>query len=421
MSFYTSLSGLQAAQTDMSTISNNLANVGTDGFKKSTSMFADVMATSFTVAPSQQIGSGTVFAGNRQNFGEGNLQTTSSALDLAISGDGFFSVKTAGNQGAVAYTRNGSFLVDANGYVVDSQGSYLQAYPVDASGNATASGSDGMANVQIPETSGSPVATSKVALGVNLSPSAAAPAKTPFDRNNASSFNNSSSTTIYDSAGNPMTLTNYYVRDPAADSTGSTAWQVYSYVGDQQLTTGGSAVPTTVTFDSNGAISSPTGAIAYDTFSPAATGVAQTLSLNFAGSTSTAAAFSVNSRSQDGAAVGQLSGVTVGADGLIVASFSNGDTQNLGKVAIANFTNPTGLRQMGNSYWGQTGISGSAEMGEAGDSGYGSLMSGTIEGSNVDVTEELVNLIAAQRNFQANAKALDTQNQISETIFNIRS
>jgi flagellar hook protein FlgE len=421
MSFYTSLSGLQAAQTDMSTISNNLANVNTDGFKKSTSQFADVMASSFTVAPSQQIGSGTVFAGNRQDFSEGNLQSTSSALDLAISGDGFFAVKSAGNSGAVDYTRNGSFLVDANGYVVDSQGSYLQAYPVDSSGNVTATGSDGLTNVQIPETSGQPAATSSVSLGVNLSPSATAPTTTTFDRTNASSYNNSSSTTIYDANGDPMTMTNYYVRDPAADTSGSTAWQVYSYVGDQQLTSGGSTAPTTISFDSSGALTSPSGAIAYDPVTPGASGVTQSLSLNLAGSTSTAAAFSVNSRSQDGAAIGQLSGVTVGTDGLITASFSNGDTQDLGKVAVANFSNPTGLRQDGNGYWSQTGISGAAKMGEAGDSGYGSLMSGTIEGSNVDVTEELVNLISAQQNYQANAKALSTQSQIVDTIVQMQS
>ena len=419
MSFYTSLSGLQAAQTDMSTISHNLANVSTNGFKKSKSEFSDVIASSFVTDPRRMVGSGTVLQQNRQEFGEGSLTTTSSALDLAISGDGFFAVKTPGNNGSVAYTRNGSFEVDSNHYIVDPQGSQLQAFPVDAEGNATATGADGLISVQIPGTSGTPVATSSVGLSVNLASGMVDPS-VAFNRNNASSYNNATSTTIYDTSGNPMTMTNYYVRNSAADSGGSTAWSVYSYVGDQQLTAGGATTPTTVSFDASGNLSSPSAPIAYDAFTPGATGIAQTISLDYSGSTSKAATFSVAARSQNGASVGQLSGVSVDDTGIITASFSNGDTKALGKVALANFSNATGLRQLGNSYWDSTGISGAATLGSANENGYGALMSGTIEGSNVDITEELVNLIAAQRNFQANAKALDTQSQISETIFNIR-
>ena len=420
MSFYTSLSGLQAAQTDMSTISHNLANVATNGFKKSRSAFADVIASNFVTDPRRMIGSGTVLKQNVQEFGEGNLKTTTSSLDLAVSGDGFFAVKTPGNNGAIAYTRNGGFVVDTNRYIVDAQGGRLQAYPVDANGTVTASGADGLTEVQIPETSGTPVATSKVALDVNLAAGAADP-KVAFSRTNASSYNNATSTTIYDGNGTAMTLTNYYVRNSAADTAGATAWGVYSFVGDQQLTSGGSAGPVAVTFDATGAKTAPAAAIVFDPFTPPATGIAQPISLDLAGSTQKASTFSVASRSQDGASVGKLSGVTVDPAGIITASFSNGDTRALGKVALATFTNPTGLRQTGNSYWASTGISGSATLGGAGENGFGSLMSGTIEGSNVDITEELVDLIAAQRNFQANAKALDTQSQISQTIFNIQS
>jgi flagellar hook protein FlgE len=421
MSFYTSLSGLQAAQSDMSTISHNLANVSTNGFKKSSSEFADVIASNFSTDPRRMTGSGVALKQNVQDFAEGSLQTTSSSLDLAISGDGFFAVKTAGNNGALQYTRNGSFLVDANNYIVDAQGSDLQAYPVDASGNVTASGSDGLTNVQIPETSGTPSATSKISLAVNLGSGTGAPATTPFDRTDSSSYNNSTATTIYDADGNAQTLTNYYVRNPAGDGTdGSTAWTVYSYVGDQALTSGGAAgVP--MTFDASGNMTAPAAALAFDTFTPPSTGTPQSMSLDLSGSTQKAATFAVAARSQDGVSVGQLSGISIDDSGLITASFSNGDTKMLGKVALANFSNPTGLRQMGNSYWAATGISGSPSLGAASENGFGSLMSGTIEGSNVDITEELVNLIAAQRNFQANAKALDTQGQISDTIFNMRS
>jgi flagellar hook protein FlgE len=399
----------------MSTISHNLANVGTDGFKKSRTNFADVIASNLQTDPRKLVGSGTVMKGNTQQFSEGSLKTTGSSLDLAISGDGFFAVKTNGLSAAVAYTRNGSFHVDPSTHnVVDDQGSRLQVYPVDQDGNVTATGSDGLTNLRLPSTSGSPKATTGVSLGVNLQTTAKIPTGT-FDPLNASTYNNATTTTVYDSTGKAMTMTNYFRHE--ADN----SWSVRSYVGNQELTVGGSTTPTTLSFDSNGNLTAPNGPIAYDAILPSTGGASQPIALDLAGTTRKASAFSVVGRSQDGTAVGELSGVTVDKSGIVTASFSNGDTIALGKVALANFTNPAGLRQNGNSYWSSSGISGQALLGSANDNGYGSLNSGTIEGSNVDVTEELVNLIAAQRNFQANAKALDTANQISQTIFNMRS
>ncbi|SEM95612.1 flagellar hook protein FlgE [Sphingomonas gellani] len=420
MSFYNSLSGLQASQTDMSVISHNLANVATTGFKKSRTDFADVMASSVAVDPTKMVGSGVVVKGNRQQFGEGNLTTTSSSLDLAISGDGFFTVKTSGNASATAYTRNGSFQIDPQRNIVDAQGSYLQVYPVDAEGNVTATGADGLTPVKLPDSSGIPVATKSVTLGVNLSPTGAVSTKT-FDRADPSTFNNSTATTIYDATGNAQTMTSYFVRTKASTDTDPTSnWSVYTYVGDQPMKTGGSTAPTQLTFTS-GKLTSPTGATTFDAYVPAGSASNQTLKLDLTGSTQLSSVFSVGTRSQDGKATGQLAGVTVDTNGVLTASFSNGDTKKLGKVALANFTDPAGLKQLGNSYWSATGISGNAKMGAANENGYGNMMSGTLEGSNVDITEELVALIAAQRNFQANAKALDTQSQISQTIFNIRS
>ncbi|MET4895814.1 flagellar hook protein FlgE [Sphingomonadaceae bacterium jetA1] len=429
MSFYTSLSGLKASQTDMSVISHNLANVGTNGFKKSRAEFADVMAANFATDPFKQVGSGTVVKANRQNFKEGNYTSTSSALDLAISGDGFFTVQSGGSTGTLNYTRNGSFQVDTNNYVTDAQGNKLQVFPVDGDGNVTSSGNDGLTSLQLPATSGTPVATKKVTLDVNLSSTAVAPTGT-FDRTNMSTYNNTTQTKIYDASGNAMTLTNYYVRKPLPvdssgnaikPSDGSSTWQVYSFVGDQQMTVGGSKSPVELTFDSGGNMTQPTAAIKFDDYTPRTSIVSQPLSLDYTGSSQSGSIFSVASRTQDGKAVGLLSGVAVGEDGLITASFSNGETANLGKVAVATFVNMPGLRQEGNSYWEATGKSGAAKFGTANQGAYGAIRSSTIEGSNVDITEELVNLIAAQRNFQANAKALDTSSQISQTIFNIRS
>ncbi|MBX9731112.1 MAG: flagellar hook protein FlgE [Sphingomonas sp.] len=421
MSFYTSLSGLTAAQTDLATISHNLANVGTNGFKKSRSEFADVIASSVGTNPNQAVGSGTVVKANRQQFSQGNLVQTQSALDIAISGDGFFAVKPKLDGGAVNFTRNGSYLVDANRYVVDGQGAHLQAYPVDGSGAVVASGLSSAVSVRLPATSGTPVATQNVGLSVNLPAGGAIPATATFNRFDPSSYNQSVQTTIYDSVGNAQTLTTYFKREtvPTGGSPNST-WSAHSFVGDQALTSGGAAA-ITLTFDASGVLTAPTTATTFDAFTPASSPNPQVVALNFGtATTQLGAPFDVAATSQDGVAVGQLQGVTIDSEGLIKASFSNGETQTLGKVLLANFANPSGLRQLGSSSWSATGLSGDPVLGEPGANGFGNLLSGTIERSNVDTTEELVALISAQRNFQANAKALETDKAIAQTIFNIQ-
>ncbi|GAA0676663.1 flagellar hook protein FlgE [Sphingomonas insulae] len=422
MSFYTSLSGLQASQTDMNTISHNLANVSTTGFKKSRVEFSDVIASSVSTDPRKMVGSGVVVKATTQQFKEGNLQGTTNALDLAVMGEGFFTVKTTGASDSIAYTRNGAFSVDSSRNVVDGQGSFLMVYPVDGDGNVTATGEDGLTNLQLQQTSGTPEATKDVATSINVSGTSTVKT-TKFDRTDTTTYNNSVATRIYDANGNPMTMTSYYVRTKVPDATAGTesTWEVHTYIGDKPLEVGGSTDPVEITFGSTGAITKPLTPIKYDKFIPLSGAAEQQISLNLANSTQLSSAFAVNSKSQDGVAVGQLSGVTVNSEGLIQASFSNGDIVPLGKVALAKFSTPTGLRQIGNSYWSATGLSGSATMGSASADGFGSLMSGQIEGSNVDITEELVNLIAAQRNFQANSKALDTANQVSQTIIQIRN
>ena len=417
MSFYTSLSGLQAAQTDLSVISHNLANVSTNGFKKSRTEFADVIASSVSQNPTSQIGSGVVVKGNRQQFSQGNLVQSQSSLDLAISGDGFFAIKPSLTDVGVDYTRNGAFSVDADRYIVDGQGGHLLAFPVDGSGAVVSSSLNSAIPLRLPATSGTPVATANVGLTVNLPATSALPSAGTFDRFNAASYNSATSTTIYDAAGNAQTLTNYYVRT----STGApSTWDVYSYVGDQPLTIGG-ANKATLTFDATGTLTSPTTAITFDNFTPASGAAAQAVKLDYGTlTTQGSGSFEVKNKTQDGVAVGLIQGVAVDSDGLVKASFSNGDTQILGKVSLVNFANPAGLRQLGNSNWASTGLSGEAVVGEANSNGFGGILSGTIERSNVDITEELVGLIAAQRAFQANAKALDTASQIAQTIFQIQ-
>jgi len=417
MSFHTSLSGLQAAQTDLSTISHNLANVSTNGFKKSRSEFADVMASNFTSDPRRMVGSGAVLQENRQQFSEGSLQTTGNSLDLTVAGDGFFSVKMPNAVGTQAYTRNGAFSVDPNRFISDAQGSRLQAYAVESDGTVPANSKVG--DVRIPLNSGESVATGAVTLKMKLNAAAATIAGT-FNANDASTYNTSTSTSIVDDKGITTTLTNYFVKDAPSDPSGATSWTMYSYAGGVGLNNGNG---TKVSFDGDGNMTAPTGSIPLATAPATGTGGAaqRTITLDLSGSTAAKQPFAVVSRSQDGRAKGEFSGVAVDEAGIITASYSNGDTVKLGKVALANFVNPTGLKQNGGNYWTSTGLSGSASIGSANENGFGKLMSGTIEGSNVDITEELVNLIAAQRNFQANSKALDTASQISQTIFNIRA
>ncbi|MCW3834844.1 flagellar hook protein FlgE [Sphingomonas canadensis] len=434
MSFYTSLSGLQAAQTDMSTISHNLANVATNGFKRSTTMFADVIASTRDSNPNQMVGSGTVVKSIRQQFSQGGYTQSSSALDLAISGDGFFAVRADTGTAGVMFTRNGSFTVDSERYVTDQQGNKLLVYPVDGSGAVVATGIDSAEALRLPQTSGTPQATRNVALSLNLSANSTIPAdaarfeSTPyaFDRFDPGTYNQSAQTTIYDANGNALTMTSYFVRETAPSAGDPTSsWKVYSFVGDQQLdadTATAGTQPITLEFDATGKLTAPSGGTTFGGFlSPGAT-AEQVITLDFGTQTTQVGSpFSVNNRAQDGAAVGQFESVTIGEDGIVRASFSNGDLQPLGKVMLANFTNASGLRQLGNSTWAATGLSGEPRLGEPNANGFGTLMSGSVERSNVDITEELVGLIAAQRNFQANAKALDTASQISQTIFNIRS
>ncbi|WP_294291449.1 flagellar hook protein FlgE [uncultured Sphingomonas sp.] len=444
MTFYTSLSGLQASQTEMATISHNLANVSTNGFKKSRVEFADVMASNVSVSPTQMVGSGTVVKAVRQQFSQGGSQQSTNSLDMLISGEGFFAVKPDLNSAKVSFTRNGAFFVDNDRFVTDANGGKLQVYPVDGSGTVVATGLDSMVSLRLPATSGVPSATKKIDLSINLSANASIPKDSTlfaagtgktyaFDRFNPSTYNNSSQTTIYDALGNAQTMTNYYVRDTASTGPGTTStWKVYTFVGSEQLTSGSGKDPMTMTFDDkgklqsvaagNGTVSTPSSFVAFDFFTPASSTTPQGLSIDFGSmTTQLSSPFVKSAEVQDGRAIGQIESVTISEYGVVSASFSNGDTQPLGKVALANFSNPSGLRQLGKSYWSATGVSGEARLGEAGANGFGNLSTGAIERSNVDITEELVSLIAAQRNFQANAKSLETSSQISQTIFNMRS
>ena len=245
MSFYTSLTGLNGAQADISTISNNIANVGTTGFKRARAEFGDIFATSPLQNASSAIGSGTILKSIKQQFTQGNIQSSLNALDLAISGQGFFALKPSLTSSQTVYTRNGSFSVNNDRYVVDSKGQYLQVFPVNADGSVTSTSSSQAQNLQLPVNSGLPQATTKIQLGLNLPADATIIPNDPkytatnpysFNRNDSSTFNQSTSITIYDSLGNPTIATIYYVKTSnATDISPSNKWQTHVYVGDKEL------------------------------------------------------------------------------------------------------------------------------------------------------------------------------------------
>jgi len=433
MSFYTSLSGLKGAQSDLSVISNNIANVGSIGFKKSRAEFGDLISAS-PLQSGTVAGQGTRLKSISQQFTQGGFQTSDRALDLAISGQGFFVTRT-GSQ--MSFTRNGAFSIDDERNLVDSNGAMVQVLPVDSSGTLSATGISSAANLQIPATAGQPVATSKIDLSATLPADADLPASRSaytttlpysFDRYDANSYNYSSATTVYDTAGNPQQATFYYVRTsvPSTANGNTSTWDVHMFIGDQEASSDGSALtnppaPLTATFDSNGTLTSPSGSVTFSSVLPAGASAPLGLIITYGSNTRQAAAtFTPGNFNQDGKAAGQLDNLSVDANGLVTATFSDGTTKKLGAIMIANFPNPNGLRQLGDSRWGESGLSGSPIVSQAGSGSAGIIQSGALEQANVDITEELVSLISAQRNFSANAKAIEAANNMTDTIVNLR-
>ncbi|PZU11553.1 flagellar hook protein FlgE [Sphingomonas sp.] len=432
MSFFTSLSGLKGAQSDLSVISNNVANVASIGFKKSRAEFGDLISAS-PLQSGTVAGQGTRLKSISQQFTQGGFQTSDRALDLAISGQGFFVTKT---DSQISFTRNGAFSIDENRYLIDSNGSDVQVLPVDTNGSVTATGIASAQNLQIPYTAGTPKASTTLDLNVTLPTDADLPANREayqssipyaFDRFDTQSYNYSSATTVYDSAGKPQQATIYYTRITAPDeTTGQSKWEARLFIGDQAASADGTTTtdptPLELTFNSDGTLASPTGSTQFSAVLPS--GASEPISLQLTYGTSTRQAsstFSPSSFRQDGKAAGQLNNIAVASDGLITATFSDGTTQKLGKIMIANFANPNGLRQLGDSRWGVTGLSGDPIVSEAGSGSAGLIQSGALEQANVDITEELVALITAQRNFSANSKAIETANNMTQTIVNLRT
>ncbi len=410
MPFRIALSGLEAASQDLAVTGNNIANASTTGFKESRAEFADVYASSFLGVSSSAAGSGVRVSDVAQQFTQGNVEFTDNNLDLAINGDGFFILDDAG---AVSYTRAGSFQVDRDGYVVDNQGARLQIFPPSSPGS-TVFNTGVLSDLQLQTGEGAPQATSSVIATLNLDASETTPV-IAFDPALATSFNHSTSLTIFDSLGSAHTATMYYVKTATPNE-----WDAYLYVDGSNVPVGGSASQT-LTFDSGGALTSPTGGIvAYDAFTPAAGAASMSLTYDYSAMTQYGTNFGVNSLNQDGFTSGRLAGIDIDSSGVVFARFTNGQSLALGQVAMARVPNTQGLQQLGNTAWSESFESGDVLLGTAGTASFGNLQAGALEASNVDIAEQLVNLITAQRNFQANAQVITTADAVTQTIINIR-
>lgn len=431
MSMYTSLTGLNAAQTDLSVISNNVANVGTVGYKRSRAAFGDIIATSPLQNPARVYGSGTGLKAVTQQFSQGAIEASLNVLDMAVSGQGFFTVKSKTGSTDLSFSRDGSFTVDNDRYVVDNTGSALQVYPVNEQGQVLANGLANTQSLRLPLTSGVPHATAAVDIQANLPSDANVIPSSPiytaqnpyvFSKSNPLSYNHSTSLQVYDSTGTAHLATVYYVRTSSATSqTPTSTWQARVFIDDTQLVPTTGSNPATLTFGTDGRLTAPLSATAFD---PVSINGADPIALSVNHGTATTQIsdpFSLGTLSQDGYPSGRLDSVIVGSDGVVRASFTNGQSSALGKIVLANFANPNGLKQVGNAHFSATGLSGEPILGGAGTEGLGTILSGSLERSNVDITEELVNLITAQRNFQANAKAIETDSTMTSAIINIRN
>ncbi|MFW5426301.1 MAG: flagellar hook protein FlgE [Methylophagaceae bacterium] len=422
MSFSTAITGLNAASADLNVKSNNIANVNTTGFKGSRAEFADVYALSAFGTSNTAMGSGVVLNSVSQQFTQGNLEFTDNSLDLGISGQGFFTLAPTQTSGEVVYSRAGAFGINKDGYVVNGAGQFLRAFPVNPDGTVSSTAISSTTPLQLPSSSGVPQATTTLDLSANL-PSTATPlvAATAIDPTDTATFTNSTSATIFDSLGNQHVVTTYYKKTDAALN----QWDVDVYIDEPsganaQTQLGGTKV---LTFDpaTGGALSSVPTDQAYSIGSLASgASVPQVFTLDFLGSTQNSGSFNVSGLRQDGFSTGRLSGLDISDQGLVNATYTNGQSTPLGKIALANFPNPQGLKQIGNTSWIETVDSGQVLSGEAGTGSFGLVQSGSLESSNVDLTKELVGLIIAQRNFQANSKSIETENAITQTIINLR-
>ncbi|NHC09839.1 flagellar hook protein FlgE [Stutzerimonas degradans] len=393
MSFNIALTGLSAVNEQLNTIGNNIANSGTVGFKSSRTDFGSLYAETQAM--------GVEVIGTTQSISQGGaLTTTNRTLDLAISGGGFF--VTRASNGDVAYTRAGIFGTDKDSYITNSLGQRLQGYPADATGNLQ---TGTVSDLQL-RSGGLPArATDALSFVANLDANGEVPA-VAFDPLVADSYNSTYTTKLFDSQGKEHTLTQYFVK------TADNNWDAHYYIDGASL-----GAAQALSFDSAGVLAAPIGTV---TLNAALTGGVAPLAidLDYTGSSQYGSEFSVTSNRATGYAAGEQTGMAVEKDGRVYASYSNGEHLLQGQVVLASFVNAEGLKNISGTAWNETAASGAAMLGAPGVGQYGTLASGALESSNVDLTQQLVGLMEGQRNYQANTQVISTNKELTQVLFN---
>ncbi|WP_438767230.1 flagellar hook protein FlgE [Kushneria sp. TE3] len=405
MAFTQGVSGLNAASSQLDTIGNNIANSQTVGFKKSRTEFADLYAGA-------KAGLGVQVSGITQGFSQGALETTDRSLDLAIDGGGFFRLSD-GQQ--TTYSRNGQFQMDANGFLVNNTGGKLTGYPVDDATSANPVVLAGAQPVALQVAQGDLDASATTGGSMTFNLNSTDPAKVntnggaiAFDASNPKSYNWQTSLTTYDSQGNAQQVNMYFVKSPTADN----AWTVHAMNKGEEVGT------SNLSFNENGKITG--GDTLNLAFNPNNGAANFNASIDLSNVTQNSGSFVVKAANQDGYAAGSLTGISIADNGDVLGNYSNNQSRALGRVALASFTNEQGLKPDGNNGWLATTGSGQELLGSAGTGQLGSLLSGTLENSNVDLASELVTMIVAQRNYQANSQTIKTQDQILQTMVSLR-
>ncbi len=435
MGFQQGLSGLNAASRNLDVIGHNIANANTTGFKSSRAEFGDMVASAMGVASGQNNGMGVEVVGVAQQFTQGNITATGNSMDLAINGNGFFKVKLPSGQDA--YTRAGNFQLDRNGDVRTNGGAQVMGFQVDP-----ATGVAGVTTVPLSFPLGTPIdpkETTKITAAFNLDARArdaagitadltATPPVAGVDPTPRSTYG--TSIDVYDSEGVATPVQLYFMKTANANE-----WGVYTTL-DETVQATGSPVAT-ITFNDSGTITGPA-ATAPDTgfglrltdILPTnnpnlttainSTGTPPGVFVDFSTVTQFGSPWAISDLKQDGYTAGNLTSINIGNDGSIVASYSNGVSRAEAQVALASFRNPQGLTPIGGNNWVETMESGASMLGKPGSGNFGTLRSGALEDSNVDLTAELVGMMTAQRSYQANAQTIKTQDQVLSTIVNLR-
>jgi flagellar hook protein FlgE len=403
MSFQHGLSGLNAAARNLDVIGNNVANANTVGAKSSRAEFADMYANSLTGLSSATTGIGVAVSSIAQQFTQGDIVSTQNPLDMAINGRGFFRVA---QDGVVQYTRNGQFRMDKDGYIVTSQGARLTGYPVDTQGRI-ANGTPSELQISTADISPKPTALARAQLNLDARET---PLAVPFDSTDPDTYHSAMSMSVYDSLGRDHQVTLFYSK------TAGNTWEVHATADGTDIP----GVAATLTFNTGGTMTSPVGPFNLTIPVGADAGSNMTFGVNLSTATQFGASFATTEIAQDGYGTGRLSGFTADDSGILIGRYSNGQTRPQGQIVLANFVNPQGLVPLGNNAWTEGGSAGQPTLGAPGSGILGSLEAGAVENSNVDLTAELVQMITAQRVYQANAQTIKTHDQLLQTIVNLR-